>query len=485
MITVVYCTRQNNPKHSEHIKKSSGIRNIEIIEIVNNGEALTKSYNRGLEMATNDIVIFMHDDIEFDTNSWGNKILKHFDDNQEFGILGLAGTTDISASGKWWEDRTKMVGIVNHKNEGKKWESKYSISLGNKLAEVLIVDGLFFCVHKKRIKEKFNENVDGFHFYEIDFVFRNYLAGVKVGVMFNVRVTHMSIGMTNEQWETNRQQFVNNFSNNLPQSFVPDFVRVSNPEDKNTKVAIKVVIQSSGDFKKTKKLIDDILSFNNENLKIALISNESSYNELKELNSENIMVYEGFYNSLPKNLSIVKYENEFINDNELVFLMNDGIEILNNIFFNFSKLYNTNKNTFGAGFPLSYNQNKTILSNSLNIFSNSENKIAVNLKDSNTYYNFNYGQISNPIGNLADCIVTTANNLKSLDFFKLNYETPIYFNDFSLRVYLRKKVVYIDTNSLTIQNSFSVNINLQEDIQNLINFIGRENKLQSLIKQIK
>lgn len=59
MISVVYCTRETKPEHKEHLIKSSGLnKNIEVIEIINNGESLTKSYNRGLEQAKNDIVVF-------------------------------------------------------------------------------------------------------------------------------------------------------------------------------------------------------------------------------------------------------------------------------------------------------------------------------------------------------------------------------------------------------------------------------------------
>lgn len=62
MITVVYCTRQTKPEHTEHIIKSSGLhKHIEVIEIINNGESLTKAYNRGLKQAKNDIVVFCHE----------------------------------------------------------------------------------------------------------------------------------------------------------------------------------------------------------------------------------------------------------------------------------------------------------------------------------------------------------------------------------------------------------------------------------------
>ena len=61
MITVVYCTRESNPKHKEHLIKSSGLHKyLEVIEIVNNGESLTKAYNRGYQQTSNDIVVFCH-----------------------------------------------------------------------------------------------------------------------------------------------------------------------------------------------------------------------------------------------------------------------------------------------------------------------------------------------------------------------------------------------------------------------------------------
>ncbi len=42
MLTVIYCTRQTNPEHKEHLIKSSGLhKHIEVIEIINNGESLT------------------------------------------------------------------------------------------------------------------------------------------------------------------------------------------------------------------------------------------------------------------------------------------------------------------------------------------------------------------------------------------------------------------------------------------------------------
>lgn len=216
MITVGYSTRESKPEFIEYLKKNSGYKKLEVIEKINNGDkSLSQVYNEILSEAKTDIVVLCHDDIYFDTSSWYSKLLKHFE-KSEYGIIGMAGTTSMPSSGMWWEDRKKMVGIVNHESGGKKWESKYADSVGNSILETVIVDGLFIAIHKKRIKKTFNEEFKGFHFYDIPFCFENHLEGVKVGVITNIRITHKSIGQTNEQWEENRKLFEEKYKESLP-----------------------------------------------------------------------------------------------------------------------------------------------------------------------------------------------------------------------------------------------------------------------------
>lgn len=217
MISVVYCTRQTNPEHKEHLMKTSGLhKHLEIIEIINNGESLTSAYNRGLKQATNDIVVFCHDDLTIETKQWGIKLLKMFEKNPQYGILGVAGTKYMPTSGRWWENPKKMYGRVAHTHEGKTWLSTYSDDLNQEIAEAVTVDGVFFVVDKTKIKKSFNEEVVGFHFYDVTFCFENHLEGVKIGVTTVVRINHKSIGMTNDEWENNRQQFAERFKDKLP-----------------------------------------------------------------------------------------------------------------------------------------------------------------------------------------------------------------------------------------------------------------------------
>ena len=217
MVTIVYCTRESNPEHQEHLIKSSGLhKNVEVIEIINNGTSLTKSYNEGLAKASGDIVVFCHDDIIIETKQWGHKLLKIFEKHPDYGILGVAGSKALPTSGKWWENPKKMYGRVAHTHEGKTWLSSYSEDLGQDIEEVVTVDGVFFAVDKNKLKTGFNEAVEGFHFYDITFCFENYLQGVKIGVLTNIRINHQSIGMTNEAWEANRAAFAEIFKDSLP-----------------------------------------------------------------------------------------------------------------------------------------------------------------------------------------------------------------------------------------------------------------------------
>jgi glycosyltransferase involved in cell wall biosynthesis len=217
MITIGFSTRSIDNDFINMLTKTSGVSKPEVIPFENNGEfSLTEVYNKILKQSSNDIVVLMHDDVYFDSKNWGQKILNHFKRNNDYGILGLAGTSSMPKSAKWWEDFSKMKGIVNHEHEGKKWESKYSQSKGNELDDVVLVDGLFIVINKNNIKKTFNEEIGGFHFYDVDFSFRNFIEDVKIGVMYDVRVTHKSIGQTNEQWEKNREIFAENYKDTLP-----------------------------------------------------------------------------------------------------------------------------------------------------------------------------------------------------------------------------------------------------------------------------
>ena len=215
-ISIVISTREINDDYLKHVGKMFSHPKTEILIYENQGEnSLPELYNKGLQDSSNEIVVFMHDDLILETPNLTPKILRLFNDNPEYGIIGVAGTDNLM-SGMWWQDRTSMQGQVGHEHEGKRHTNKYSGTFGENLKEVVIIDGLFMCIHKGRIKHNFNEQFEGFHFYDLPICLENYMDGVKIGVTTKIKLTHKSIGVTNKKWEKNKLLFEALYEKKLP-----------------------------------------------------------------------------------------------------------------------------------------------------------------------------------------------------------------------------------------------------------------------------
>jgi glycosyltransferase involved in cell wall biosynthesis len=215
-LTVGYSTRKIDNNYIDSIKRTIGLKEneYEIIPLENNGlYSLSEAYNIILDKSKSDIVVLMHDDIKIEPN-WGKKLIVHFNKGTH-DIIGVAGTTNFPKSGMWWENKESMIGIVKHSKDGKTWVNRYSESQGYDIKTVVIVDGLFIAFDKTKIKHKFDEEFKGFHFYDIAFCFPNYLDGINIGVITDIKITHLSIGQTNQEWEENRKQFVEKYNNQL------------------------------------------------------------------------------------------------------------------------------------------------------------------------------------------------------------------------------------------------------------------------------
>ena len=217
VVTVVISTRVIDDNYLKHVERMFSHPRTQILIYENDGEkSLTQIYNIGLKDSINDIVVFMHDDLILETSNITPKIVKLFEKHSEYGIIGIAGTDKLT-SGVWWNNRENMFGVVGHIHEGKRHVNHYSKSVFNDvLKDVVVVDGLFIMVHKKRIKKEFNEEFGGFHFYDISFCVDNLLEGVKIGLTTKISLTHKSIGMPNKQWEKNKLFFEAIYEKNLP-----------------------------------------------------------------------------------------------------------------------------------------------------------------------------------------------------------------------------------------------------------------------------
>ena len=217
VVSVVISTRNIDDEYLKHVEKMFSHPKTEILIYENDGvNSLTEIYNIGLKESKNDIVVFMHDDLILETPNMTPKIVKLFEKHPNYGIIGIAGTDNLT-SGMWWQNRQNMFGVVGHIHEGKRHVNHYSKGVFNDvLKDVVIVDGLFFMVRKSLLKKEFNEEFKGFHFYDISFCVENFLEEVKIGLTTKFGVTHKSVGATNKQWEKNKLFFEALYGYKLP-----------------------------------------------------------------------------------------------------------------------------------------------------------------------------------------------------------------------------------------------------------------------------
>lgn len=119
-ISVVISTRKIDDEYLKHVEKMFSHPKTDINIYENDGlNSLTEIYNMGLKDAKNDIIVFIHDDLILETKNITPKVIKLFEKNPEYGIIGLAGTDNL-ISGMWWQDRDSMFGVVGHEHQGKR-----------------------------------------------------------------------------------------------------------------------------------------------------------------------------------------------------------------------------------------------------------------------------------------------------------------------------------------------------------------------------
>lgn len=207
-IAVVVCskkTTEENKNFIDHIKDTCGC-DAHVFMIHNpDGVSISKIYADMVvnDDIKNDIIVFIHDDIEFLRKNWGSEVLRLFNEHEDYGIIGVAGSAQFDERGAWW-NYDKKFGQVLHRSEGKSWLTAFSPLLEKDLQEVAVIDGLFMAVHKKRIAENFNRDLSGFDMYDIDFSLSNLFAKkCKIGVTTNIRIAHNSVGKLKDSWFEN------------------------------------------------------------------------------------------------------------------------------------------------------------------------------------------------------------------------------------------------------------------------------------------
>jgi len=219
-IAVIFCskkTTEENKDFIEHIKTTCGCETH--LYCIHNpeGVSISKIYADMMESQdiNENILVYIHDDIEFLRPGWGAEVLRLFNEHKDYSIIGIAGSAQFDQNGAWW-NYEKKYGQVLHRSEGKSWLTAFSPLLDKDLEDVVVIDGLFMAIDKTKIKENFNRDLNGFDMYDIWFCMKNYFAGCKIGVTTNIRVAHNSVGKLKDTWYQNREIVNSEFGKYYP-----------------------------------------------------------------------------------------------------------------------------------------------------------------------------------------------------------------------------------------------------------------------------
>ncbi len=194
---------------SQNISKTIGV-DFEIIKLDNyNGEfGICNIYNSGALKAKFDNLCFLHEDLIFNTQNWGQLLIDHLN-NENIGIIGLAGSVyKAHTLGGWINNieinETSAIRcnyFQHYKFTQNDVVHKYSNPFNEFKSEVITIDGLFMACKKEIwLKNKFEEKLlTNFHGYDLDFSLQ--IAKIKKNyVVYNINVEHLSEGKMTSEW---------------------------------------------------------------------------------------------------------------------------------------------------------------------------------------------------------------------------------------------------------------------------------------------
>jgi GT2 family glycosyltransferase len=220
MISIIICSRTNTIKKElkENIEATIGVP-YEIILIDNsaNKYSICAAYNLGVEQSKYSALCFMHDDIVYHSENWGQRVSDHFAD-EKTGAIGIAGSPYYPfMPGPWWGSGIIYEYILQSTESNTKPALKNNS--GNlKNREVVVFDGAWFCIKKNLFDHiKFDEdNYKGFHLYDADICLQLHEKKFKMYCIADVLIHHSSMGQLNNDWIKGDLSLQKKWANKLP-----------------------------------------------------------------------------------------------------------------------------------------------------------------------------------------------------------------------------------------------------------------------------
>lgn len=223
MISIIICSKNKEISSSlaNNIQDTVGCE-YELIVIDNseNQYSIFSAYNTGITKSKFPYLCFVHDDVEFITKNWGKKVTDYLN-KPDNGFIGVAGGRAILRVPYDWSSYYPLCNIthshfdsVNNLIDKKKIKPKNHDTSSE---FCLILDGVFLCA-RKTIFEKiqFDENLVGFHCYDVDICMQTIQAGFRNRVVYDIDLKHFSRGSYDKNYIDALFNFHNKWNHILP-----------------------------------------------------------------------------------------------------------------------------------------------------------------------------------------------------------------------------------------------------------------------------
>lgn len=221
MISIVVCSNRVDmfQKLKQNIERTIGTP-FEIVQIenTNNQYSIFKAYNLGIELSKGEYICFVHTDVVFHTNNWGEKIIKHLA-NERVGIVGFAGGSHVTQIPDSWKEKHAAINIIQSDTKTRKPARKIVLPLRFEQTkkEVILLDGVFLgCSKLTANKVKFDEQFQGFHCYDLDICLQTYTSGLFNYVVYDIEIEHLSKGNRSKEYFENLLQLYSKWEQALP-----------------------------------------------------------------------------------------------------------------------------------------------------------------------------------------------------------------------------------------------------------------------------
>lgn len=223
MISIIICSRQSSIPDAlqKNVESSIGC-DFEwvIVDNSKNLYSIAKAYNEGVSRAKGDILCFMHDDIRFLTNDWGQRVQNHLEEG--VGVIGVIGNLMFpDCPSSWWTTSLRAGHVIQRSNtDDRNVDILFEKYRQGQLSycEVATVDGLWMCMPRKIFEMvRFDEDTySGFHCYDTDICMQTLAAGWNVRAIYDVAIEHYSLGALNKEFFQQRQLWYEKWKDRLP-----------------------------------------------------------------------------------------------------------------------------------------------------------------------------------------------------------------------------------------------------------------------------